>query len=64
VPADGGNTAGGVGTAGSGNGPLAFTGSEVLPALLLALMLTGAGAVLVARRRRRAGMIDHSGVQM
>ena len=51
--------AGGAGTAGSG--PLAFTGSEALPALVLALLLAGAGTVLVARRRRRV-LIDHSGL--
>jgi alkaline phosphatase len=63
VPA-GNDTAGGVGTSGSGTGPLAFTGAEVLPALLVALMLAATGAVLVARRRRQAGVIDHSGAQL
>jgi alkaline phosphatase len=61
TPADG---AGGAGTAGTGSGPLAFTGSEVLPAMLLALMLAGTGAVLIARRRHRAGLLDNSGAQM
>jgi alkaline phosphatase len=63
VPA-GNDTAGGVGTSGSGSGPLAFTGAEVLPALLVALMLAATGTVLVARRRRQAGVIDHSGAQL
>jgi len=51
VPGADDGSAGGAGTAGSG--PLAFTGSEALPALLLALMLVASGAVLVARRRRQ-----------
>ena len=63
VPADGAG-AGGAGTTGAGSGPLAFTGSDALPALLLALMLAGAGTALVLRRRRRAGTLDHSGVQL
>jgi len=58
---DGAGVVPGAGTA--GGGPLAFTGSEALPALLLAAMLVAAGAVLVARRRRAAGTFDHSGAQ-
>jgi alkaline phosphatase len=72
APATGGAGAGagtgsgaGVGGSGSGtaagSGPLAFTGSEALPALVLALLLAGTGTVLVARRRRRT-LIDHSGL--
>ncbi|WP_342211823.1 alkaline phosphatase [Frigoribacterium sp. CFBP 8759] len=62
VPADG-SSAGGAGTAGNGGGPLAFTGSDALPALLLALMLAGTGAALVLRRRHRAASVQ-DGVQL
>lgn len=62
APADGAS-AGGAGTAGSGRGPLAFTGSDALPALLLALMLAGTGAALVLRRRHRATSAQ-DGVQL
>ena len=62
APADGAS-AGGAGTAGDGRGPLAFTGSEALPALLLALMLAGAGTALVLRRRHRATSAQ-DGVQL
>ena len=69
APATGGAGGAGTGTGGSGSGsgtaagsgPLAFTGSDALPALVLALLLAGAGTVLVARRRRRT-VIDHSGL--
>ena len=69
APATGGAGGAGTGTGGSGSGsgtaagsgPLAFTGSDALPALVLALLLAGAGTVLVARRRRRT-LIDHSGL--
>jgi alkaline phosphatase len=57
VPGDG-TSAGGAGTAGNGSGPLAFTGSDALPALLLALMLAGTGAALVLRRRHRAASVQ------
>jgi len=63
VPGGSGTGAGGAGTTASGSGPLAFTGSDMVPALLLALMLAGTGAVLVARRRRRS-VLDHSGAQL
>lgn len=62
VPGDG-TSAGGAGTAGNGSGPLAFTGSDALPALLLALMLAGTGAALVLRRRHRAASVQ-DGVQL
>jgi alkaline phosphatase len=55
---DDGST-GGAGTAGSG--PLAFTGSDALPALVLALMLVASGAVLVARRRRQQQLASANG---
>jgi alkaline phosphatase len=57
VPGDG-TSAGGAGMAGNGSGPLAFTGSDALPALLLALMLAGTGAALVLRRRHRAASVQ------
>ena len=64
VPADGGPTDGAAaGGSGSGDGPLAFTGADLVPALVLALMLAGTGAVLVARRRR-AGLLGHPGAQL
>ncbi|OII25497.1 alkaline phosphatase [Frigoribacterium sp. MCBA15_019] len=62
VPGDG-TSAGGAGTAGNGSGPLAFTGADALPALLLALMLAGTGAALVLRRRHRAASLQ-DGVQL
>ncbi len=62
VPGDG-SSAGGAGTAGNGRDPLAFTGSDALPALLLALMLAGTGAALVLRRRHRAASVQ-DGVQL
>lgn len=62
VPGDG-TSAGGAGTAGNGSGPLAFTGADALPALLLALMLAGTGAALVLRRRHRAASVQ-DGVQL
>ncbi|ROS48335.1 alkaline phosphatase [Frigoribacterium sp. PhB118] len=62
IPGDG-SSAGGAGTAGNGSGPLAFTGSDALPALLLALMLAGTGAALVLRRRHRAASVQ-DGVQL
>ncbi|NRD27306.1 alkaline phosphatase [Frigoribacterium sp. VKM Ac-2836] len=62
VPGDG-TSAGGAGPVGSGRGPLAFTGSDALPALALALMLAGTGAALVLRRRHRAAS-TRDGVQL
>ena len=53
-----------IGGAGSNTGPLALTGTTVVPALLLALMLTVTGAVLVARRKRFRGPIETSVPQL
>lgn len=55
---------GGDAAGGTGSGPLAFTGSEALPALALALMLVASGAVLVLRRRRRLVATGELGSQL
>jgi len=53
-----------IGGSGSNGGPLALTGTTVVPALLLALMLTVTGAVLIARRKRFRGPIETSAPQL
>jgi alkaline phosphatase len=68
APVTGGDSnngaAGSIGGAGSNGGPLALTGTTVVPALLLALMLTVTGGVLVARRKRFRGAIETSTPQI
>jgi alkaline phosphatase len=61
VPAVGDGTTGGAsgtGTAGASTGSLAFTGTDVLPTLLLTAMLVVPGTILVARRKRFKGPLD------
>jgi alkaline phosphatase len=56
VPVVGDGVAGGgVSGAATSTGSLAFTGADVLPALLLAVMLAATGTILVARRKRLKG---------
>jgi alkaline phosphatase len=62
--ADNGDAAGSVGGSGSNGGPLALTGTTVVPALLLALMLSVTGGVLIARRKRFRGPIETSTPQI
>jgi alkaline phosphatase len=59
-----GDGAAAIGGAGSNSGPLALTGTAVVPALLLALMLTVTGGVLLARRKRFRGAVETSRPQL
>lgn len=56
APGTGGGGGNGNGTGGSRGGGLATTGAGILPVAIRALVLLGAGAGLVVRRRRTAGL--------